>query len=51
MNSVGRTRPTQTVTTRPRESNVIEPQSALWNVDVRLVPRPSGPGPTFTSDW
>src|SRR5438270_11840857 len=51
MTRVGRRRPTQTVTIRPLLSNVIEPQSALWNVEARRMPRPSGPGPRLASVW
>ena len=43
--SVGPASPTQTVTIRPWLSNVTEPQSALKNVDVTVVLRPSGPMP------
>src|SRR5438105_576589 len=51
MTSVGRRRPTQTVTIRRLLSTVIEPQSALWNVEARRMPRPSGPGPRLASVW
>src|SRR2546423_2098771 len=51
MTRVGRRRPTQTVTIRPLVSKVIEPQSALWNVEARRMPRPSGPGPRLASVW
>src|SRR5207302_7142841 len=32
-------------------SNVIGPQWALWNVEARRMPRPSGPGPRLASVW
>src|SRR2546430_3042504 len=51
MTRVGRRRPTQTVTIRPLLSKVTEPQSALWNVEARRMPRPSGPGPRLASVW
>ena len=51
MTRVGRRRPTQTVMIRPLVSKVIEPQSALWNVEARRMPRPSGPGPRLASVW
>src|SRR2546421_42273 len=51
MTRVGRRRPTQTVTIRPLLSKVIEPQSALWNVEARRMPRPSGAGPRLAAVW
>ncbi len=50
-NSFGPSRPTQTVTIWPRESNVTDAQSPSRNVSVRRMSRPSGPGPWWTSVW
>ena len=49
--SVGRIRPTQTVTIRPRESKVTEPQSAVFSVEVWRMRLPSGPRPREVSVW
>ena len=49
--SVGRRTPTQTVTMRPRESKVTEPQSAVFSVEVWRMPLPSGPRPRPASVW
>jgi hypothetical protein len=43
MNSSGPPSPTQIVTIRPRESNVIEPQSPLRDAEDGCGDRPSGP--------
>ena len=43
--SVGRIRPTQTVTIRPCESKVTEPQSAVFSVEVCRMPLPERPQP------
>jgi hypothetical protein len=50
--SCGPARPTQTVTSRPRASKVIEAHSDPLNDDnVSMPPVPSGPRPTYVSDW
>ena len=43
--SVGARMPTQIVTIRPRESNMTDPQSAIFSVERTDIPLPSGPGP------
>ena len=48
---VGRAAPTQTVTSRSLESNVIDPQTPVLEKDRRCVSCPSGPCQFVVSVW